>query len=141
MPPFWKLSELEMPLFLRLTGDPTVKALSRYAFFPEMYERLLSGQDVPPVHFFGRTTGMVAILRCADRTIVIKPLQNNREEQIAHTAGEIGVGPVQLKSLPGYLTEEFVPGTFFTELTEDRLTDDFLVGVGSTLGDMLLRLH
>ena len=31
MPPFWKLSDLEMPLFLRLTGDPTVKALSRYA--------------------------------------------------------------------------------------------------------------
>ena len=140
MPPFWKLSDLEMPLFLRLSGDPTVKALS-LRLFPEVYERLLSGQGAPSVHFSGRTRGRVAILRCADRTIVIKPLQNNREEQIAHTAGEIGVGPVQLESLPGYLTEEFVPGTFFTELPQYRLTDDFLVGVGSTLGDMLLRLH
>ena len=141
MPLFWKLSDLEMPLFLRLSGDPTVKALSLYAFFPEVYERLLSGQGAPSVHFSGRTRGRVAILRCADRTIVIKPLQNNREEQIAHTAGEIGVGPVQLESLPGYLTEEFVPGTFFTELPENRLADNFLSGVGSTLGDMLLRLH
>ena len=40
MPPFWKLSDLEMPLFMRLTGDPVVKALSRYAFFPEVFKRL-----------------------------------------------------------------------------------------------------
>ena len=44
-------------------------------------------------------------------------------------------------SLPGYLTEEFVPGTFFTELPHERLTDGFLEGVGSTLGGMVRRLH
>ena len=47
----------------------------------------------------------------------------------------------QLESLPGYLTEEFVSGTFFTELPEEQLTDGFLARVGSTLGDMLRRLH
>jgi tRNA A-37 threonylcarbamoyl transferase component Bud32 len=141
MPPFWKLSDLEFPLFMRLTADPIVKALSRYAFFPEVLQRMRSGQDLPKLEFSGRARGMVTILRFADRSIVIKPLQNGREDEIARTAGEIGVGPAQLESLPGYLTEEFVPGTFFTELPEERLSDDFLEGVGSTLGDMLRRLH
>ncbi len=141
MPPFWKLSDLEMPLFLRLTADPVVKALSRYAFFPEVFNRLKSGQEVPALEFSGRARGMVATVRFQDRSIVIKPLQNSREDQMARTAGEISVGPEQLESLPGYLTEEFVPGRFFTELTEDRLTGDFLSTVGSNLGAMMRRLH
>ena len=74
MPPFWKLSDLEMPLFMRLTGDPVVKALSRYAFFPEVFKRLQSGQDIPNLNFSGRARGMVAILEFPDRSIVIKPL-------------------------------------------------------------------
>ena len=141
MLPFWKLSDLEMPLLLRLTADPTVKALSRYAFFPEVFQRLRSMQDIPKLEFSGRTRGMVAILGFSDLSIVIKPLQNGREDQITQTAGNIGVGPEQLESLPGYVTEEFVPGTFFTDLPEDWLTDSFLEGVGSTLGGMLRRLH
>ena len=141
MPPFWKLSDLEMPLFLRLTADPVVKALSRYAFFPEVFNRLKSGQEVPALEFSGRARGMVATVRFQDRSFVIKPLQTSREDQMARTAGEISVGPEQLESLPGYLTEEFVPGRFFTELTEDRLTGDFLSTVGSNLGAMMRRLH
>ncbi len=141
MPPFWKLSDLEFPLFLRLTHDPTVMALSRYAFFPEVLRRLRSGQDIPKLEFSGRARGMVAILGFADRSIVIKPLQNGREDEIARTAGEIGVGPAQLESLPGYLTEEFVSGAFFTELPEELLSDGYLAEVGSAVGDMLRRLH
>lgn len=141
MPPFWKLADLEMPVFLRLTADPVVKALSRYAFFPEVHARLRSGQGIPKLEFSGRARGMVAILRFDDMAIVIKPFQSTREEQIAGTAGDIGVGPSQLESLPGYLTEEFVSGTFFTDLPVEQLTDDFLAGVGSNLGDMLRRLH
>ena len=73
MPPFWKLFDLEMPLFLRLTADPTVKALSRYAFFPEVFDRLRSGADLPELAFSGRARGMVVTLTFADRAIVIKP--------------------------------------------------------------------
>ncbi len=112
MLPFWKLSELEMPLFMRLTGDPVVKELSPYAFFPEVFKRLQSGHDIPNLNFSGRARGMVVILEFPDRSIVIKPLQSSQEDQIAKIAGEAGVGPVQLESLPGYLTEEFVPRTF-----------------------------
>jgi tRNA A-37 threonylcarbamoyl transferase component Bud32 len=84
---------------------------------------------------------MVTILGFSDWSIVIKPLQNSREDEIARIVGEIGVGPAQLESLPGYLTEEFIHGTFFTELPGDQLADGFLAGIGSTLGDMMQRLH
>jgi len=141
MPAFWKLFDLEMPLFIRLTADPVVKALSRYAFFPEVYRPLRSGEDVPSLEFSGRARGMVATVLFRDRSIVIKPLQNSREDQIAQIAGGISVGPEQLESLPGYLTEEFVPGTFFTELPQERLTDDFLSTIGSNVGAMVRRLH
>ena len=141
MPPFWKLSDLEMPLFMRLTADPVVKVLSRYAFFPEVYGPLQSGQELPFLEFSGRARGMVAILRYQDRSIVIKPWQNSREDQISSIAGEMEVGPRQLESLPGYLTEEFVPGMFFTELPETALTDDFLNTVGSNVGTIIRRLH
>ena len=141
MPPFWKLSDLEMPLFMRLTADPVVKTLSRYAFFPGVYEALLGGQELPSLEFSGRARGMVVTMHFLDRAIVIKPFQNNREDQIARTAGEIGVGPEQFESLPGYLTEEFIPGTFFTDLSQPRLTDDFLSMVGSNVGAIVRRLH
>ena len=141
MLPFWKLSDLEMPLFLRLTTDPVAKTLSHYAFFPEVYSRLSSGQKVPNLGFSGRARGTVAVLTFEDRTIVIKPLQSQREDEIARIAGDIGVGPSLLETLPGYLTEEFVSGMFFTELPEERLTEDFLNKVGSEVGYMLRRLH
>ena len=141
MPPFWKLSDLEMPLFMRLTADPVVKVLSRYAFFPEVYGPLQSGQELPSLEFSGRARGMVATLRYQDRSIVIKPWQNSREDQISSIAGEMEVGPRQLESLPGYLTEEFVPGMFFTDLPEKALTDDFLNTVGSNVGTIIRRLH
>ena len=141
MPPFWKLSDLEMPLFLRLTSDPTVKALSRYAFFPEVLDRLRSGHDIPKLEFSGRARGMVATLTFNDKVIVIKPLQSAREDHIASIAGDLEIGPAQLPSLPGYLTEEFVSGTFFTELPQDRLTEDFLDDLGFQVGEMLRRLH
>jgi tRNA A-37 threonylcarbamoyl transferase component Bud32 len=141
MPPFWKLFDLDLPLFLRLTADPTVKALSRYAFFPEVFNRLRSGADLPKLEFFGRARGMVATLSFADRAMVIKPLQSGREDQLALIAGQIGVGPVQLETLPGYLTEEFVSGTFFTELPEERQTDDNLTDIGFQMGKMLRQLH
>ena len=141
MPPFWKLFDLELPLFLRLTADPTVKTLSRYAFFPEVFNRLRSGADLPKLEFSGRARGMVATLSFADRAMVIKPLQSGREDQLALIAGQIGVGPVQLETLPGYLTEEFVSGTFFTELPEERQTDDNLTDIGFQMGKMLRQLH
>ena len=138
---FWKLSDLDRPLFERLSQDPWVKLFSLYAFFPQVQERLRTGNPIPQFELTGRTRGRVGVLRFEDSGLVIKPLQSSREPEITRIAGELGVGPAQHSSLPGYLTEEKVEGVFFPELPPDRRGDDVMKAVGRSLGRLLRRLH
>ncbi len=138
---FWKLSDLNRPLFERLSQDPWVKLFSLYAFFPGVQERLRADNPIPELELTGRTRGWVGILRFEDAGLVIKPLQNSREPEVARIAGELGVGPAQHSSLPGYLTEATVAGVFFTELPPERQGSEVMTGVGRSLGRMFRRLH
>ena len=147
MQPFWKLSDLEPDLFSRVSEDPWVVSLAQYAFFPPVLEWREQGRPIPHLHITGRTRGPVAILRSAGEAIVIKPFQNTREAEIARVAAEVNVGPAQLPSLPGYLTERFAEGVFFTDLPQERRDPSTSSGqatlraVGLSLGVMLRRLH
>ena len=147
MQPFWKLSDLEPDLFSRVSEDPWVVSLAQYAFFPPVLEWREQGRPVPHLHITGRTRGPVAILRSAGEAIVIKPFQNTREDEIAAVAAGVNVGPAQLPSLPGYLTERFAEGVFFTDLPPERRDPSTSSGqatlraVGLSLGVMLRRLH
>ena len=138
---FWKLLDLDPPLFRRLSRDPWVQALSHYAFFPEVYRRRRPGGEIPALEVTGRTRGPVAIIRFPDITLVIKPLQNSREDRIAGTAGELDAGPLQRPSLPGYLTEDLAMGTLFTELPPERRSYEMMEVVGRSLGGIFRRLH
>lgn len=138
---FWKLSDLDRPLFERLSQDPWVKLFSLYAFFPGVQERLGVGSAIPELELTGRTRGRVAIMRFQDAGLVIKPLQSSREPEVARIAGELGVGPAQLPSLPGYLTEETAKGVFFTDLPPERRSAESMEGLGRSLGSMFRRLH
>ena len=147
MQPFWKLSDLEPDLFSRVSEDPWVVSLAQYAFFPPVLEWREQSRPVPHLRITGRTRGPAAILRSADEAIVIKPFQNTREAEIARVAAEVGVGPAQLPSLPGYLTERFAEGVFFTDLPPERRDPSTSSGratlraIGLSLGGMLRRLH
>ena len=147
MQPFWKLSDLEPDLFSRVSEDPWVVSLAQYAFFPPVLEWREQGRPVPHLRITGRTRGPAAILRSADEAIVIKPFQNTREAEIARVAAEVNVGPAQLPSLPGYLTERFAEGVFFTDLPPERRDPSTSSGratlraIGLSLGGMLRRLH
>ena len=112
---FWKLADLAPELYWRLAADPWVEALSRCAFFP-----VAQGRPIPELRMTGRTRGPVAVLRSGAEAIAIKPFQNSREDEIARIAADAGAGPAQLPSLPGYLTERFAEGVFFTDLLLDR---------------------
>jgi hypothetical protein len=72
---------------------------------------------------------------------VVRPIQNQREDEIAHIAGELGVGPRQHPSLPGFLTEELALGRFFTNLPPEQADAEAMYQLGRILGDMLARLH
>lgn len=147
MQPFWKLSDLEPNLFSRVSEDPWVVSLAQYAFFPPVLEWREQGRPIPRLRMTGRTRGPAAILRSVGEAIVIKPFQNTREAEIARVAAEVNVGPAQLPSLPGYLTERFAEGEFFTDLPPERRDPSTSSGratlraVGLRLGGMLRRLH
>ena len=141
MRPFWKLIDLQPDLFRRLASDPWVHALSHYAFFPAVLAWRLDGRPLPDFRTTGRTRGLVAILRSGDDQLAIKPFQNSREDEIARIAASVNAGPEQCPSLPGYLTERFAQGTFFTDLPLERRDPGTMRAVGLQLGGMLRRLH
>ena len=141
MRPFWKLVDLEPELFGRLLVDQWVNALSHYAFFPPVLEWRRRGHSIPELRMTGRTRGPVAVLRSEDEKLAIKPFQNSREDEIARIAASVGAGPAQFASLPGYLTEQFADGVFFTDLPPGRRDADTMRSVGLQLGGILRRLH
>ena len=141
MRPFWKLSDLEPDLFIRVSQDRWVMALAQYAFFPAVLEWREQGRSIPAFRTAGRTRGPVGILRSGDDQLAIKPFQNSREDAIAGIAASAGAGPRQYPSLPGYLAEQFADGMFFTDLPPERRDAATMRSVGLQLGGMLRRLH
>ena len=146
--PFWSLAagECEEPggrdLFNKLSRDPLIPHYSIYGFFPGIYPRVYLEGERPEFTREGRTRGPVALLRFANgEGVAVKPFQSNREPAIARLAGDAGIGPRQLPSLDGFIVEELVPGTFFTQLPSELLNDDFLYLAGKRLGGMLAALH
>ena len=141
MRPFWKLVDLEPELFIHLSIDPWVEALSNYAFFPPVLDWRAEGRPIPALRMTGRTRGLVAILQSGHYHLAIKPFQNSREDSIAAIAASVNAGPAQFPSLPGYLTEQYAGGVFFTDLPPERRDPDTMRAVGLQLGGMLRRLH
>ena len=141
MRPFWKLSDLEPDLFARVSEDPWVVALAQYAFFPPVVAWRADGRPLPALAMTGRTRGPVAVLRAEGDAIAIKPFQNSREDEIARIAASAGAGSEQLPSLPGYLTERFADGVFFTDLPPERRDPGTMRATGLALGGMMRRLH
>ena len=141
MLPFWKLSDLEPDLFIRVSQDRWVMALAQYAFFPTVLEWRVQGRSIPAFRTAGRTRGPVGILQSGGDQLAIKPFQNSREDEIASIAASVDAGPRQFPSLPGYLAEQFADGSFFTDLPPDRRDTATMRLVGLELGGILRRLH
>ncbi len=139
--PLWPIAAQHSGLFQRLTLDTLAESHSIYGFFPQAYD-LVYGQKQPAgISFDGRNRGRVAILQSDTGSLVIKPMQSQREDEIAAIAGTLGIGPRQFPSLPGFLTEEFIEGQFFTELTPQQVSPNLVHRVGRSLGSMLFQLH
>jgi len=146
--PFWLSRNSDEPpgigpaLFAKLASDPLLPRYSIYGFFPELFERIYRQGQRPEVAFDGRTRGRVSLFRFQmGDGLVVKPLQSHREGIIARLAGEVDVGPRQEEGLEGFLVEELVSGSSFTELPIDSLEDSDLFGIGNRLGTMLATLH
>ncbi|MBM3942932.1 MAG: hypothetical protein FJ316_08430 [SAR202 cluster bacterium] len=139
--PLWPLATTHAGLFRQLVQDPLLVKYGIYALFPSVYPKLLHSNSPPRFTMTGRARGAVAIFQWGQRGLVVKPLQSSREGDIARLASVLEVGPRQFPSLPGFLTEEFTQGQFFTGLPPAELTESRLYGLGLDLGQKLARLH
>ena len=154
------MAETDAGLFDKLASDRLLQTYSIYGLFPGLYQRIYRNRERPELTFDGRTRGRVAIFRFPEPSenpgLVVKPLQSRREGEIAQLAGAAQVGPTQYPSLAGFITEEFIPGVFFTDLATKRIadgdngkadtdtdtdTDAIMYRIGRNLGGMLARLH
>ena len=149
------MAETDAGLFDKLAADRLLQTYSIYGLFPGPYQRIYRNRERPQLTFDGRTRGRVAIFRFRgpsdNQGLVVKPLQSRREGEIAQLAGVAQVGPTQYPSLAGFITEEFIPGVFFTDLATKRIadagndtdtdTDAIMYRIGRNLGGMLARLH
>jgi len=140
--PLWPLAKSDGALWSRLLEDERIPRFSVYGLFPAAYP-LVYGPDAPytTIRYDGRTRGRVAIIASELTALVIKPGQSSREAEIAAIAGELNVGPVQLPTIPGFISEEFVHGPFLTDLGREEITPERLHAVGKALSDALIRLH
>lgn len=144
--PLWPVANQGNDLWELLIGDLRIARFSVYGLFPAAYD-LVYGDDAVDVdvRYDGRTRGRVAIitgrLRGQAVDIVIKPCQGPGEAEIARIAGDLELGPRQLPSIQGFLTEEFVRGPFLTDLSVDEASPERMHGIGHELGTALSRLH
>ena len=144
--PLWPLAGHDGALWKLLVADQRVERFSVYGLFPASYDLVyrLGSVDVD-VRYDGRTRGRVAIINGRLRRqavgIVIKPCQSPGEPEIARIAGDLGLGPRQLPSIEGFLTEEFVHGPFLTDLNPEAASPERMHGIGHELGAAVSRLH
>lgn len=140
--PLWPLARTDVELWRLLIGDDRFERFSVYGLFPGAYSMVYGPEsDGVTIRYDGRTRGRVAIIGDGDTTVVIKPCQSSREAAIAEIAGGLGVGPAQMPTIDGFITEEFVGGEFLTDLSEENATPERMRLVGESLADALSRLH
>ena len=140
--PLWPLAGMDGDLWALLLDDDRVERFSVYGLFPVTYP-MVYGPDSEhaAIRYDGRTRGRVAIVSGLTSTVVVKPCQSTREVEIAAIAGDLGVGPAQLPTIDGFITEEYVDGPFLTQLEAGDATPERMHAVGAALGESLHRLH
>ena len=139
--PFLRLNDSHPDLYRKLVIDPFVVKYGVYGFFPRAYDLIYLSDQSPDITFSGSTRGRVAILTSCSNNMVINPLQNSNEAKVATLAGELGVGPKQFDSLQGFLSEEYISGSF---ITDDHSNSDIrprIEDIGIKLGSAFSKLH
>ena len=139
--PLYRLNHSHPDLYRKLVIDPFFLKYGVYGFFPRAYDLIYLSDQSPDITFSGRTRGRVAILTSCSNNMVIKPLQNSNEAKVATLAGELGVGPKQFDSLQGFLSEEYISGSFITDNHSNSDIRPRIEDTGIKLGSAFSKLH
>ncbi len=137
--PFIGLLVTNPDLYQKLAEDELIaKMYSAYAFFPETFELVFYRNVKPEISFGIANRGIIAIIKHPEKEIVIKPYQSPKEPTIAQIADELEVGPKQLQTLEGFITEQFVKGKLFSRI---NASNDAIYEIGRRVGSILSSLH
>jgi len=139
--PFIELFATNPELYRKISADERVEKYSLFSFFPETFELVYGSEVSPEISFDGGNRGLIGIIKHPTKSVVVKPTQNSREQEVAQIADELGIGPKQYVSLDGFLTEQFVEGKPFSRLDGDRTSADRIYSLGRRIGEILLKLH
>ena len=144
--PLWPLALTDPVLWSIVVADERIGEFSVYGLFPAAYDIVYGDyHQATEVRYDGRTRGRVAIISGRSggesASVVIKPRQSQREAEIAAIAGELGVGPRQLPTIDGFITEEYVAGTFLTDLAPESANPERMRRIGAALGNAIRSLH
>ncbi len=143
--PLYFISIKNKDLFEKIKKDPLVEKYSYLCFLPEIHERIYAGRNVShsiisaPGH---GNRGMVIKINDDSDSFVFKKEQSYNEKEIAKSASDLKIGPKLYDSLDGFILEEFVKGTSFSELVKNNSiceTDCYNLGlrVGDILNDLM----
>ncbi len=139
--PFIGLFAANPELYRKISEDNRANKYSLFGFFPETFELVYGSEVSPEISFDGGNRGIVGVIKHPKKKVVIKPIQNSREYEVAQIADELEVGPKQYATLDGFLTEEFVEGDLFSRLRENRTSTDCMYNIGRKIGEILIKLH
>jgi len=138
---FLPLLESDPDLFQKVSVDERAKKYAHFGFFPATYNLVYGCESYPEITIAGRNRGTVVIFESNQSKIVVKPVQSDREWQIAMEAGQLGVGPKQFETLENFITEEFIDGKLLNRFLDGELTKDKLHLLGRRVGEILSKLH
>lgn len=137
--PFLGLIAVNEDLFAELAKDKQLEAFSYIALMPESIPLIYGSETSPTLRLAQGNRGYIAILRHPEKNIVIKPLQSPREARIAGIADMLGVGPKQLPTREGFITEEYIDAPLFTQRRESP--KKLIYTTGRRFGEILNALH
>ncbi len=135
--PFMTLAIDDVPLLEKLSQDPLVASFSYFGFFPETFERITEDSTIS---FAQGHRGLTFILKTETGGIVVKPVQSFDEPHCAKIAQEIGLGSIQLPTLEGFITEEYIDGSIYLNFVKTSTQGEQLK-TGRRFGEKLSQLH
>lgn len=141
MAPFLCFVKDEKELFEKICRDPRAERFSFLLFFPALEGHLDSGMGhIEEETLWARTRGWAARLKVDGKDLIIKPVQSPDEPYVAGYAGANNAGPVQYPTLANFITEEFMGGALFKDISR-TLNEGEAAFAGQRVGEILGVLH
>jgi len=134
--------KLPAELAEKIRTDPLCDEYRIILFLPEIGDRIAKNNERPTVEFFNNgTRDFVEKVSFSDCVYIVKTIENTNEPAIAKTMAEIGVGPQQIESLSGFITEKFIEGKAISKLDPATCTPDFMKIIGQKIGEGIKKIH